>query len=140
MIGDTPRRTIRVDDELWDASQAKAKKNGNNLSAIVRDALRQYLEGSDNKVISDEAVEAAAKALWELDNDSSHPAYRAYEDCREGAKRHLRREARAVLRAAEPYLLAPVWLEGYREGELDGALQTNDHEPPDQRYPHRSQS
>jgi len=55
--------------------------------------------------IPDEAVEAAAKALWDVDRD---PGTREYEDCRDGSKRHLRREARAVLEAAVPHMLAEV--------------------------------
>lgn len=51
--------------------------------------------------ITDEAIEAGAKAIWDVDRDRND---REYEDCRDGTKRHLRREARAVLEAAEPYL------------------------------------
>ncbi len=40
----TPLRAIRIDDELWEAAQVKAAKEGDNLSAIIRDALRQYIE------------------------------------------------------------------------------------------------
>ena len=54
-------------------------------------------------MIPDGAVEAAAKALWELDIE---PGQKQYEDCREGTKRNLRREATAMLEAAAPYMLA----------------------------------
>ena len=40
----TPHRTIRVDDELWHAAQAKASERGENLSDVIRDALRAYVE------------------------------------------------------------------------------------------------
>lgn len=56
-------------------------------------------------MISDEAVEAAAKALWDVDRTTSD---REYEDCRDGTKRHLRREVRAVIEAAAPYMLEAV--------------------------------
>lgn len=45
--GATPLRAVRVDDQLWAKAQAKAKKNGDNLSAIIRDALRDYLNESE---------------------------------------------------------------------------------------------
>jgi hypothetical protein len=48
MSGYTPRRTVRIEDGLWEEAQAKAEGRGDNLSAIIRDALRQYLEESDN--------------------------------------------------------------------------------------------
>lgn len=44
--GETPLRAVRVDDPLWEAAQARAKENGDNLSAIIRDALRQYIDRS----------------------------------------------------------------------------------------------
>lgn len=39
----TTQRSIRIDAELWESAQAKATADGDNLSAIIRDALRQYL-------------------------------------------------------------------------------------------------
>lgn len=48
MTRGTTRRTIRIEDELWEAAQTKAAQQGDNLSAILRDALRKYLEeGAD---------------------------------------------------------------------------------------------
>jgi len=43
----TPLRAVRVDDALWDAAQAKAAEKGDNLSAVIRDALRQYINESE---------------------------------------------------------------------------------------------
>lgn len=63
--------------------------------------------------ISNEAVEAAARALWDLDRDSTASAY---EDCRDGAKRALRREVSAILEAAAPYLLQSAKAEAWDEG------------------------
>ena len=54
-------------------------------------------------MIPDEAVEAAARASWELDHDGIAPRY---DECSEGTKRQLHREARVVLEAAAPHLMA----------------------------------
>jgi len=43
----TPLRAVRVDDALWEAAQAKAAEKGDNLSAVIRDALRQYINESE---------------------------------------------------------------------------------------------
>ena len=43
----TPLRAVRVDDALWDAAQAKAAEKGDNLSAVIRDALWQYINESE---------------------------------------------------------------------------------------------
>ncbi len=40
---DNPARTIRIDDELWGAVKALAKKEQVSASEIVRDAIRNYL-------------------------------------------------------------------------------------------------
>lgn len=45
----TPLRAIRVDDELWESAQAKAAKDGDNLSAVIRDALRTYIQENEDK-------------------------------------------------------------------------------------------
>jgi len=45
----TPLRAIRVDAELWEAAQTKAAENGDNLSAIIRDALRTYIQENEGK-------------------------------------------------------------------------------------------
>ena len=42
-----PLRAVRVDDALWEAAQAKAAEKGDNLSAVIRDALRQYINESE---------------------------------------------------------------------------------------------
>lgn len=43
----TPLRAVRVEDALWEAAQAKAAENGDSLSAVIRDALRQYIDESE---------------------------------------------------------------------------------------------
>lgn len=40
----TARRTVRIDDELWDAAKTKAEAEGADLSNIIRGKLRDYLE------------------------------------------------------------------------------------------------
>lgn len=45
--GATPLRAVRVDDPLWEAAQTKAKTRGDNLSEIIREALRDYVESED---------------------------------------------------------------------------------------------
>lgn len=41
---DTPRRTIRLADELWSAAQSKAAAQGTNLSEVIRRLLTEWLE------------------------------------------------------------------------------------------------
>jgi len=43
----TPLRAVRVEDALWEAAQAKAAEKGDNLSAVIRDALWQYINESE---------------------------------------------------------------------------------------------
>jgi Arc/MetJ family transcription regulator len=45
----TTRRSIRVDDELWEHAHTRAAEQGDNLSAIIRDALRRYVGESDTQ-------------------------------------------------------------------------------------------
>lgn len=39
----TPRRTVRVDDALWNSAQEMAEKNGDSVSEIVRNSLEKYV-------------------------------------------------------------------------------------------------
>src|SRR3954470_25075308 len=41
----TPRRTIRIPDDLWDAATAKADKRGESVSDVIRHALERYVGG-----------------------------------------------------------------------------------------------
>jgi len=45
----TPLRAVRVDPELWEKARTLADKNGDNLSAIIRDALRTYIQENEDK-------------------------------------------------------------------------------------------
>lgn len=40
----TPRRTIRISDEMWAKAQAKAEERGEDLSAVLRAALERYVK------------------------------------------------------------------------------------------------
>jgi metal-responsive CopG/Arc/MetJ family transcriptional regulator len=42
----TQRRTVRIDDGLWGEAQEVAIENSDNLSEVIRDALRLYIETS----------------------------------------------------------------------------------------------
>lgn len=37
-------RAVRVNPELWERARTVAAENGDNLSAIIREALRDYTE------------------------------------------------------------------------------------------------
>lgn len=39
----TPRRTIRIPDDLWDAASAKAEERGESVSDVIRKALERYV-------------------------------------------------------------------------------------------------
>lgn len=38
-------RSVRVEDEIWDAAQDRATDEDRSLSSVVRIALRAYAEG-----------------------------------------------------------------------------------------------
>jgi hypothetical protein len=40
----TPRRAVRVEDELWDSALGVASERGDNLSEIIRERLREYIK------------------------------------------------------------------------------------------------
>lgn len=39
----TPRRTVRVPDDVWQPAARKARDNGENVSEVIRRALAAYL-------------------------------------------------------------------------------------------------
>lgn len=49
MTKGTKRRSIRIDDELWDEAQETAKRLGDNLSFLIRDRLREYIEDNQGE-------------------------------------------------------------------------------------------
>jgi hypothetical protein len=42
----TQHRSVRVPDELWEASKAKAAQEGRTVTDVVNDALRSYVQGA----------------------------------------------------------------------------------------------
>lgn len=40
----TPRRTIRVPDDVWDPAIEKAHSEGTDVSTVIRDRLTEYIE------------------------------------------------------------------------------------------------
>ena len=43
-VPETKVRTVRVDDELWEAAQAKAKRRRESVADVIRRALLAYIE------------------------------------------------------------------------------------------------
>lgn len=43
-VPETKNRNVRVDDELWEAAQAKAKDRRESVSDVIRRALLAYVE------------------------------------------------------------------------------------------------
>lgn len=118
--GATPLRAVRVEPELWEAARTKAAQQGDNLSAIIRDALRQYLEESANMQIRDEAVEAAFRAMY--GPGPSNPA--------NDGDAHLLKELRKGLEAAAPYMLVQAGREVQRlRAELELVYSTQPSNP-----------
>lgn len=42
-VSNTPRRTVRIADDLWNAAKAKADERGEELSTVIRKALERYV-------------------------------------------------------------------------------------------------
>ena len=49
MSGNTPRRTVRIEDGLWDEAKATAQERGDNLSDILRQALEKYVKDNQEE-------------------------------------------------------------------------------------------
>jgi len=47
--GQTPRRTIRVPDSLWEPAAAKAEEEGTELSVVLRRGLEGFLKAKPKK-------------------------------------------------------------------------------------------
>ena len=43
MARGTTKRSVRIDDALWDEAQTVAAERGENLSEVLRDKLRAYI-------------------------------------------------------------------------------------------------
>lgn len=37
-------RTVRIEDQLWEAAQAKAEENGETVTDVIRRALKRYVK------------------------------------------------------------------------------------------------
>jgi hypothetical protein len=48
-MNDTPIRTLRVPDELWEAAQARAKERGETVTDVLIRALKRYVRGGSSK-------------------------------------------------------------------------------------------
>jgi hypothetical protein len=48
----TKHRSIRVEDALWDPAKAKADKEGVNLSEVIREALRAYVNDTQGDIVA----------------------------------------------------------------------------------------
>jgi len=46
----TARRTVRIDDELWEAAKEQAESEGIDLSVLVRRLLRDWLKPTETNV------------------------------------------------------------------------------------------
>ncbi len=44
VVAETKVRTVRVDDELWQAAQAKAKRRRETVATVIKRALLEYVE------------------------------------------------------------------------------------------------
>lgn len=93
MENHTPRRTVRVEDALWNSAQEMAAKNGDTVSDIVRVGLEHYVASDYLDTRGTRQVILAT--LEELANDMT--ALRSAH------------EADADLEAAHIYLDHPLW-------------------------------
>jgi predicted transcriptional regulator len=45
----TPTRTVRIDDELWQAAQSAAARNHESITDVIRKALRDYVSRTNSR-------------------------------------------------------------------------------------------
>jgi len=53
-VAETRNRNVRVDDELWEAAQAKAARRRESVSDVIRRALLDYIEEPDGSEPADQ--------------------------------------------------------------------------------------
>lgn len=63
---ETPRRTIRIADDLWNAAAAKADERGESVSDVVRQALERY---TNEQAMADGLPALRTRILKELGNE-----------------------------------------------------------------------
>lgn len=64
-MAETPRRFVRVPDELWDKASAKANRQNRTMSEVVRHLLALYAYDEDGPSTGD-----AVKTLRDLLNEA----------------------------------------------------------------------
>ena len=99
----TTHRTVRIEDGLWEAAKAKADSEGLNLSEVIRNALKAYIQESD------EVVEAAARRVWVTDGELMRNPRPDWDECAKdpawkGVMDETREVARSILDAASHIL------------------------------------
>jgi hypothetical protein len=62
----TTRRSVRVEDDLWDKAKEAAHKNSEDLSEVIRRAIMEYVEALDGPGMSE--AESIRKILLNEDN------------------------------------------------------------------------
>lgn len=72
----TPRRTVRVPDDVWETAAAKAERHGETLSDVVRDRLEEYarprLMPGDTVHLT--ALQHGADGLYVIEEGPTHGA------------------------------------------------------------------
>ena len=73
MSAGTPRRSVRVEDELWNQAHAKAAREGTTVAERVRAALREYVHdsGTRHHTIEDSLVYLVPGSLEGLHGPST---------------------------------------------------------------------
>jgi hypothetical protein len=68
MSAGTTRRTVRVEDHLWEAAHTKATREGTTVSERVRASLREYVHGAvpERRTIADSLVYLVPDKLEDL--------------------------------------------------------------------------
>ena len=72
MSAGTPRRSVRVEDELWNQAHAKAAREGTTVAERVRAGLREYVHGPETRhTIADSLVYVVPESLESLEGPAS---------------------------------------------------------------------
>lgn len=72
MSAGTPRRSVRVEDELWNQAHAKAAREGTTVAERVRAGLREYVHGPETRhTIADSLVYLVPDSLDDLKGPAS---------------------------------------------------------------------
>ncbi|WP_024821108.1 hypothetical protein [Arthrobacter sp. 31Y] len=72
MSAGTPRRSVRVEDELWNQAHAKAVREGTTVAERVRAGLREYVHGPETRhTIEDSLVYLVPDSFEDLKGPAS---------------------------------------------------------------------